>query len=355
MNDKYILNHQTFTKDGILNFAADKLNQPELTEWEHDLYSFIQTWFSGSAYVSIYTSGSTGTPKEIKILKERMRLSAQRTLDYFEVEPLENILLCLPVKYIAGMMMVVRAFTGLLNLIAVSPNQLKIDRIEDTIGFASMVPLQIERLIDQHQPLDRIQKLLLGGTPVSENLSNKLKSSFKGQLWETYGMTETITHVAVRKLRDEAQVFHALPGITFSIDNRDCLMINDPLVQDLAVQTNDRVELLSATSFRLLGRVDYVINSGGIKIQPEVLERTLEPYMTVRFCITSIPDESLGEMLVLVVEKGVNPESIQRALTQIGSYSRPRKIFELEKIPVTNNGKIDLKAVNIEISKLSFH
>lgn len=355
MNDKYILNHQTFTRESILEFAAGKLGQPELSEWESDLYSFIQTWFSESPYISIYTSGSTGTPKEIKILKERMRLSALRTLDYFDIEPLGNILLCLPVKYIAGMMMVVRAFAGLLNLVTLSPNQLKIDQINDPIDFASMVPLQMERLLDEHQRLDIIRKLLLGGTPVSVSLSAKLKTSFKGQLWETYGMTETITHVAVRKLRDEAQVFHALPGISFSMDNRECLVINDPLIQDLPVQTNDRIELLSETSFRLLGRVDYVINSGGIKIQPEVLERTLEPHMMVRFCITSIPDETLGEMLVLVVEKGGNPEGIQSALTQIGSYSRPKKVIELEKIPITTNGKIDLKAVNIEISKRSFH
>jgi len=353
MNNSYFFHHREYTKDGLLTYAENKLKQPNLQDWERDLFSFIVQWFSATDYISIHTSGSTGTPKEIRISKDRMVRSAERTLQYFNVKPFENILLCLPVKYIAGMMMVVRAFTGSLNLLTLPSNQLQLDSVKDSIGFASMVPLQMDRLLNERQNFDLITKLLLGGTPVSFNLTEKLKVSFKGLAWETYGMTETITHVAVRKIFDEVQVFHALPGISFSSDEHERLIISDPFIQDQPVYTNDRVELLSKISFRLLGRFDNVINSGGIKIQPEELERLLEPVIETKYCITSVPDEKFGEMVVLVVEKGGDLNQIREKLRNLEGYKQPKKVIEIEKIPVTSNGKVDYKGVRVMINKLS--
>lgn len=351
MNNSYFINHKEYTQAELTTHAENQLIQSRLAEWERDLYSFIVQWFSETEFVQIYTSGSTGSPKEIKIAKERMLRSAKRTLQYFEVKPFENILLCLSVKYIAGMMMVVRAFAGSLNLITLPAQQFRLNNLKDSIDFASMVPLQMERLLNEHQNLDGMRKLLLGGTPVSPSLAKKLRASFKGQIWETYGMTETITHVAVRKINEEAQIFHGLPGIAFSMDDRECLVIADHLISDCPVLTNDRIELLSTTSFRLLGRFDNVINSGGIKIQPEEVERLFESFIEGRFCITSIADEMLGEIVVLVVEKGANANLIRKAVSAIDNiYQRPKKVVELEQIPLTSNGKIDYKAVKDKLS-----
>ncbi len=352
MNEKYLLNHKEYSQVGLITHAENQLKLLELADWERDLFSFVVQWFSATEFVSIYTSGSTGTPKEIRIPKISMRRSAKRTLQFFDVKPLENSLLCLPVKYVAGMMMVVRAFVGSLNLITLPAQHLQVSSVKDKIGFAAMVPLQIERLLDEHQNLEPISKLILGGTPVSQGLTEKIKTSFKGQVWETYGMTETVTHVAVRKIEDEAQVFQALPGISFSIDDRECLTITDPFIQDQPALTNDRVELLSETSFRLLGRLDNVINSGGIKIQPEELERLFERYIDGRFCITSMPHETFGQIVVLVAEEGADMDRIRQGINTLQSYLRPKKILELDHIPVTRNGKIDVKAVKDSIIEM---
>jgi O-succinylbenzoic acid--CoA ligase len=352
MNDSYFIDNKEYTKAGLLAYAENKLEMSGLPDWEHDLFSFIVQWFSSADYVLIYTSGSTGPPKEIRIPKTQMLRSAKRTLRYFDVKPFENILLCLPVKYIAGMMVVVRAFAGSGNLVTLSPQQLSLGSIKGKIGFASMVPLQVAKLLDEHRNLDNLEKLLLGGAPVSQNLAEKVKKSFRGQVWETYGMTETITHVAVRKIDEEPQVFHALPGVSFSVDDRECLIISDPFIRDQQVVTNDRVELLSNTSFRLLGRMDHVINSGGIKVQPEEIERLIGPNIDGRFCITSIPHETMGQMVVLVVEKGADLDKLRDGLAAIENYRRPKKIIELDLIPTSSNGKIDLKAVKDKVSKI---
>ena len=350
MNSNYFVNHKKYSQAELLIYAQSKLKQRDLPDWERDLFSFIIAWFSGTETITILTSGSTGTPKKIEIPKSRMICSARRTLDYFDVKPFENILLCLPAKYIAGMMMIVRAFSGSLNLITISPQHLFLSDIEDKIGFASMVPLQVSKHLDESHNFDRLEKLLLGGAPVSQRLTEKVKSFFKGQVWETYGMTETITHVAVRRIEDEVQVFHALPGISFSVDERECLIISDPLIQEQPIITNDRVELRSGTSFRLIGRLDHVINSGGIKVQPEELERQLEPHIDHRFCITSMPHATLGQMVVLVVEEGADLEKIRSAIDTIDDYRRPKKIIELKHIPTSANGKIDMKSISERIN-----
>lgn len=321
----------------------------DLPDWERDLYTFIQTWFSCDENISIYTSGSTGEPKEIKLTRKQMLRSAMRSLHFFDLKPSENILLCLPVKYIAGMMMVVRAFAGSLNLIATSPQNLMLGSRKEKLDLVALVPLQMENLLNGCQDLSSMSKVILGGAPLSSTLEQQIISSFKGQVWETYGMTETITHVAVRKIGSESQVFTALPNITFSKDDRECLVISDPFIHETPIVTNDRVRLISSDSFQLLGRLDNVINSGGIKIQPEDLERTLEPYIDKRFCITSLPNEKLGQMVVLVVEKGVPLEKLMDAINVLDQHHRPKKIVEIDEIPTNSNGKIDLQSVKEKI------
>ena len=352
MNNKYSINHRKYTKDEIIILAESQSKRLDTPEWERDLYAFITDWFSPTEYMAIHTSGSTGIPKEILISKTKMIGSAARTLRYFDVKPNENILLCLPVTYIAGMMMVVRAFTGSLNLITLPPQQMQLSNIKEELGFAAFVPLQMDKLLNEGQNLGFMRKIILGGSPVSAVLEDKIRTSFTGQIWETYGMTETITHVAVRKIKDDVRIFFALPGISFSEDDRGCLVIDDPYLLDSPLHTNDNVELLSPTSFRLLGRMDHVINSGGIKVIPEKLESLMSPYVQGHFCITSLPDEVLGEMIVLVVEKGTDMLRIMQGIDTLKTYHKPKKVFELDQIPINQHGKIDVREVKQIINKL---
>ena len=341
MDDKFIINDLEYSSSELSNFAEKKIRSSSTPEWEKELYYFIIQWFSPNEYVSIFTSGSTGTPKEIKLLKTDMIKSANRSNTFFELKQLDNALLCLSVKYIAGMMMVVRAFCGKLNLITIPPQQL--EEIKKPLVFAAMVPLQIDKLLAQSNLLNTIAKIIIGGTPMNDSLTKKLLRVYKGMAWETYGMTETITHVAVKEIKknENNNIFNALPGISFSQDNRNCLVINDKLIQPKLLITNDHIELLSQTSFRLLGRYDNVINTGGIKVQPEELEEKLHPYIKGKFCITSMPDDKLGEIVLLIIEKEAIKSNLEKGLATISHYQKPKQIIEIDKIPLLNNGKID--------------
>ena len=341
MDNKFIINDQEYSSSELSNFAEKRISSSSTPEWEKDLYHFIIQWFSPVEYISIFTSGSTGTPKEIKLLKTDMIKSANRSNTFFELKQRDNALLCLSVKYIAGMMMVVRAFCGKLNLISIPPHQL--EEINKLIDFAAMVPLQIEKLLAQPTLLNKIAKIIIGGAPLNETLTKRLLRKYKGTAWETYGMTETITHVAIKEIKKikNNNIFYALPGINFAQDNRNCLIIKDELIQPKPLITNDHIQLVSKTSFRLLGRYDNVINTGGIKVQPEELEAKLHAYINGKFCITSMPDNKLGEIVLLIIEKGAEIINIENGLSAITNYQKPKRIIELDKIPLLNNGKID--------------
>jgi O-succinylbenzoic acid--CoA ligase len=354
MNDRYIINNREYSKNELTTFVEFQLNQKKIADWERNFFEFILSWVSTDESIIIRTSGSTGYPKEIQFSKMQLIRSAERTLDYFKLKQGQNILLCLPVQYIAGMMMIVRAFVGNLNLITTSPKNLKIQNIIETIDFTAMVPLQIQKLLEENQDFNKIKKIIIGGTQLSSEIAKKFKKYFKGKAWETYGMTETITHVAVKELdiHSQSQPFQALPGITFSTDSRECLIIKDTLLHDAPIITNDRVDLISNSCFHLIGRLDYVINSGGIKVQPEEIETLLAQHIKGKFCISAFADEHFGEIVVLVLEKGSASEKLKIKIQAIPSYYRPKKLVELGKMPLTRTGKIDrLKIKSLLIGK----
>jgi o-succinylbenzoate---CoA ligase len=307
------------------------------------LYNFIIQWFSPIETITIYTSGSTGKPKEIQLLKTDMIKSAIRSNTFFELKPFNNVLLCLPVKYIAGLLMVIRAFEGKMNLLTISPQNIVLNSLDGPINFAALVPIQVDKLISKPLKISKIEKIIIGGAPVSKSLSKLIVKNYKGKAYETYGMTETITHIAIKEINSnfENNTFNAVPNVHFSIDERNCLIINDSLIQPKPLITNDHVELISETSFKLLGRYDNIINTGGIKVQPELIEEKLSNYINGKFCISSIPDDTLGQLVVLVVEKTINNASIDNAFASLSNYQRPKKIIEIEKIPLLSNGKID--------------
>lgn len=339
------INGQSFTDEEMELLIADKLSSANLPDWEVELYNFLQEWFSNSDTILAKTSGSTGAPTPIELPKAVMAKSALRTIEYFKLQEGNRILLSLPCRFIAGKMMVVRAIVGKMDLVTVDPSS-DLEILENqTFDFGAMVPNQAFKLLDTEvgkQKLQNIRSLLIGGAPIPAALESQI-SQLKSRVVSTYGMTETASHIAIRELSGDkrSDIYHCLKGISVSPCKNDCLQIlvperNEPL------QTNDVAEVLSPTSFRILGRADDVIISGGIKYFPQAIEKKLEPMLSERFVISSQPDKTWGERLVLVIEG--QPSDIeeieQKAAQLLSPFERPRSVYFIETFPQTLNGKI---------------
>ena len=328
---------------------------------------FIKDWESDSTHISQNTSGSTGKPKTIKISKSQIKESALATLNTLDIKAGDHALLCINPEYIGGKMMIARALIGRLNLsiAPVSGNPLQDFEDQEIVDFFSFVPYQFEKILDDSpdkiQFLDKSKAIILGGAPVSVTLAEKIKSMLsKTKVFSTYGMTETVSHVALKLINsDQNEVFKALENIKFSVDNRNCLVIHARKIsgQDKLI-TNDVVDLISSTEFHWLGRHDFVINSGGIKIHPEIVEKEItgifeEAKIKNRFFAFGLADEKFGESLNLVVEGKINKERIIKQLKQkLKAFYVPKKVFSIEKFMETENGKINrLKTIeNIDIA-----
>ena len=302
--------------------------------WE-DVNQFISDWYSPKDEMILQTSGSTGKPKSISVKKEWMKNSANFTAKTFGLKEGDSALLCMPMKYVAGKMMVVRSLELGLNLKVLEPSSNPLERINEKIDFAAMVPLQLENSLDQ---LGKVKTLIVGGGQINPQLVGKLQS-VETQIFETYGMTETLTHVAIKPLNDpnKFDVFQALDGIRFEKDDRGCLVIHAPMLNPKPIVTNDLVKLVDEKSFRWLGRFDNVINSGGVKIIPEVVEVKLASIIpNSRFFIVGFPDESLGEKVVLVVEG----DEMEISLDSLEKYKKPKEIYFIPKFVETRTGKV---------------
>ncbi|WP_111709307.1 AMP-binding protein [Lutibacter citreus] len=310
------MNKQHFHKNFKLQGSSFK-NVEELLEFSEsisvEVYDFLCNWFNSKKYVQVKTSGSTGTPKLIKLQKEFMINSALATGTYFNLGEYTSALLCMSVNYIAGKMMLVRALTlgWELDVVAPSSNPLKGNKVYD---FCAMVPLQLNNSLVE---INTIKKLIVGGGVVSNELLSKIQN-VETEIFATYGMTETITHIAVKKLNNLKNViasetkqshYKVLPNISISADIRGCLIIKALNVSSEVVNTNDIVELISESEFKWLGRYDSVINSGGIKLIPEQIEEKLSSIISERFFVAGFKDSVLGEKLVLIIEKLVTEKS----------------------------------------------
>ena len=314
-------------KSGILSKSNSQI-------WD-DVNQFISDWYSPKDEMMLQTSGSTGKPKSISVKKGWMKNSAQLTGKTFGLKEGDTALLCMPMKYVAGKMMVVRALKLGLDLKVVEPFSKPLKNIDEPIDFAAMVPMQLEKSLDQ---IEKMKTLLVGGGKVNPKLVEKIQG-ISTQVNETYGMTETLTHVAIKPLNgpNKSDVFQALDGIQFEMDDRSCLVIFAPMMNPNPVVTNDLVELVDETSFRWLGRIDNVINSGGIKIIPELVEAKLtEVVSSRRYFIAGLPDESLGEKVVLVIEG----DEIEISLDVLEKYERPKEIYFISKFVEIESGKV---------------
>ena len=335
---QFQLNGNSFTSEEELLLFTENLSEESA--------EFLKDWFAETTYVKVKTSGSTGVPKIIKLKKENMVNSALATGAYFNLPEKTTALLCLSSNYIAGKMMWVRALVLGWHLDISETNSNPLLNLSKEYDFSAMVPIQVHHALPN---LSKIKKLIIGGGVVSSELMKALKN-VKTRAFSTYGMTETITHIAVKKLNfyseNEKINYQTLPGVSITKDDRGCLVIKAPKVSDEIVITNDLVALMDANNFQWLGRYDSIINSGGIKLIPEQLEGKLSKHITERFFISSLPDEVLGEKLILIVEaKRVSITKKEEILAylkgaNLTKFEVPKRIFFLPEFIETETKKI---------------
>jgi len=324
------------------NLNINKLSS--LTEFEKKVKIFLEEWFSEKTEVNVQTSGSTGVPKIFEIEKKKMVNSAVMTCDFLGLKEGNTALLCLPVEYISGKMMIVRSIERKLKLIITNPSLNPVENLEEEIDFCAMTPLQVENSLEK---LHLIKNLIIGGAAVSESLKNKIlqmKPSPSNRIFETYGMSETLSHIGLKQLMpDQEDYFTVFENVTISLDDRGCLKIFAPNVNAEELQTNDLVSIKNDKQFKFLGRIDNVINSGGAKIFPETLEALVKKELPNEAVFMGLPDESLGQKLILVIE-GRESEEVKRKISEIPfekNFHRPKEIIFVSEISRTPNGKIN--------------
>ena len=305
--------------------------------------SFILDWLNMHTYVKVNTSGSTGTPKTIKVKKVFMANSAKATGQHFKLPEKTTALLCLPADYIAGKMMLVRAMVLGWHLDMVQPKSTPLDNVNRSYDFCAMTPFQLDNSLAR---LYRLKKLIVGGGVLSYKLQEYIKDS-KTKVYETYGMTETVTHIAVRRVNPKKTKKHPIPfktlkNVTVTIDDRNCLIVKAPDVSKDIVKTNDVVDLLTNKRFVWLSRIDNVINSGGLKLYPEQIEEKLTSVIDKPFFIAGIPDEILGRKLALFIEQDHDFQlsSLDIDLTDLKRVEVPKVVFTLPQFERTANGKL---------------
>ncbi|MEM0576899.1 AMP-binding protein [Flavobacterium polysaccharolyticum] len=305
----------------------------EGADFQKALGDFLIDWFDDKSYIEMNTSGTTGAPKLIRVEKEAMVSSALSTGDFFDLTPGNKVLHCLPIDYVAGKMMFVRSFILGLDVDFVEPNSNPLEYNDVKYDFAAMVPLQAKNSLSK---LTNIKKIIIGGVKIHKSLEQELVK-LPNEIYETYGMTETITHIAAKRVGERA--FTVLPNVIVTANENNCLVVHAKNINPEPIVTNDIVELVSDTQFVWLGRFDNVINSGGIKLIPEKIEEKLSTHIPRRYFVYGQADDVLGEKVVLYVEG--EPITIDDAVFGVlDKYEKPKNIVFIPKFKVTATGKI---------------
>ena len=308
------------------------------------LEEFINQWQSPSPTLLVHTSGSTGKPKPMLVEKRRMEASARITCQFLGLKRGDTALLCMPLDYIAGKMMVVRAIVWGLQLIDIPPCGHPLKQIDTAPVFAAMVPMQVFNSMqddDERQKLWQIKHLIIGGGAISDEMAAELRLH-PNAVWSTYGMTETLSHIALRRLSgpQASEWYEPFDGVNVSINADGCLVIDAPTVCALPLTTNDIAEIAAdGRRFRIRGRKDNVICSGGIKLQIEEMEAKLRPYINVPFLISKRSDPKFGETVVMIAETN-DIESLKTICKKrLNKYEQPHKYIAVDSIPTTETGK----------------
>jgi O-succinylbenzoic acid--CoA ligase len=346
------INGKTYLPEQIISGSYTNEDQGH---FERKVLDFIHGWLLGIKTFTFMTSGSTGRPKIIRIQRQRMLISAHSTMKFLHLKS-GNCLLCLDPNFIAGTMMIVRALTHDMHLYALEPSADPFKKLPDDIGIdlCALVPLQVHEILQDDSSLEkfnRVRNVLIGGSDLSDELKNKI-GKFKNQIFHTFGMTETVSHIALRRMNGDNpdEYFHALPGVKLSVDDRGCLVISGKVTGNTPLITNDQVELISQSKFKWLGRNDHIINSGGIKILIEVLEKKIESILREKqayrpFFIAGVPDKKLGQKTAIVFEskgKPANKEQLIRILkNELKVYEMPKQWRVIPEFRRTSTQKMD--------------
>ncbi|TLV03127.1 AMP-binding protein [Dyadobacter luticola] len=321
-------------------------------------WDFMKAWLGGQQEFTLHTSGSTGTPKPINLTRVQMSASARMTGKALQLGKGTRALVCLNVSYIAGLMMLVRGMELDWELTIIEPSSNPLADIEPEMqfDFAALVPLQLTEILANVETKNRdnsLGKILLGGAPVDVSLQ-KVISKLPVPIYQSYGMTETVSHVALRQLNgaEPSENYEFLPEIRFGTDDRGCLFVLGPVTNNEIVQTNDLVEI-SGNTFKWIGRADNIINSGGVKIVLDKIDAVVAEVfddlnLSKSFFSWSAPDEKLGQKLVLVIESITDEDIANRILKEIrglvSAYETPKHIYFVTKFARTPSNKVDKRA-----------
>ena len=316
------------------------------SEFLQDLEAFVQEWQNDEPTVWVHTSGSTGTPKPMQVEKKHMEASARLTCSFLGLKEGNSALLCMPLQYIAGKMVVVRSLVAGLNLIPVAPSGHPLKDLKEVPTFAAMIPMQVYNTLqvpEERAKLMKIKHLIIGGGAIDEALANDLKS-FPNHVWSTYGMTETLSHIALRKLngQDASDWYTPFDNVRIRLSEEGTLIIHAPNVCAEELTTNDIAEINGEGKFRILGRKDNTINSGGVKIQIEQVEGLLKKHLDIPFQITARKDAKFGEIVVLIYNKVGNEANIRQVCENtLPTYWVPKAYIPVDELPMTGTGKPD--------------
>lgn len=315
-----------------------------------EVQRFISTWKTADQSITQLSSGSTGPPKSIEIPKWKMEASAKMTGAFLNLDQCESALLCMSTDYIGGKMMVVRSLLFDLTLYVTDVTRNPLKNLTHKIDFVAMVPLQVEETLQKNpEKLNLIKHLIIGGAPVSDELIERIKE-FQCNAYSTFGMTETVSHIALRNLKDKNEPYRAIGNTRFSTDEEG-LVIHSEELEIYGLKTTDIVDLIDEKSFHWLGRADFVINSGGVKIHPEEVERKIKKSIhSSDFIISQLPDPKLGSKVVFIGENHLNiPGLKSRIDKELSKYERPKAYFFISSLMKTPSGKIDRNKTTSEI------
>jgi O-succinylbenzoic acid--CoA ligase len=346
-----------FTVEELPSFWRQQLNKTDLPVWEQKILQFIRHFLDPSDRIIQKSSGTTGIPKEIVLLKRSMILSALQTTKKFKLGMGHTAMLCLPVDYIAGKMMIVRALVRGMNLVWIEPSACPDVSGNQAIDLCSMVPMQVYNLMAKRKSISPIKNLLIGGSELSPELESHLKT-IPSRIYETFGMAETCSHIALRRINGPraASWFSTMPGVKISSDIRGCLIIEASFLPDRII-THDVVEILGKNRFLWKGRIDNLINSGGIKICPEHLEKMILEILGLESYVLGLPDKKLGQKLVLVTTRpfsSVEKAGILETLRDnLPPYHVPAEIMVFPFFPRNSSLKIDRAGLLAEAVKRS--